>query len=164
VLGPAPRTHPSIVIEPPRRPSPSVWLRGDSFRSQVTDNAEEFSGAAGYIDRILKGAKPAGLPISDGLALVVRRQNARIARTGRNHVKLWTIPGNRCICTMGLGSTMERNPVEEEEDGRVVARRIFNALCALYPDRYLMLVQPREAVSDPPPAPALTALENPSAP
>jgi hypothetical protein len=60
------------------------------------------------------------------------------------------------------GSNMEEKPTEEAGDRRVVAHRLIKALCALYPDRYLMLVVPREVVSDP--AAALVALENPAAP
>jgi hypothetical protein len=35
------------------------------------------------------------------------------------------------------------------EDRRVAARRVFDALCAHYPDKYVVLVQPR-APDDPP--------------
>jgi hypothetical protein len=35
------------------------------------------------------------------------------------------------------------------EDRRVVARRVFDALCAHYPEKYVVLVQPR-ASDDPP--------------
>jgi hypothetical protein len=67
---------------------------------------------------------------------------------------------------------MEKNLAEEEDDDRhIVARRIFKALCALYPDRYLMLalpgdvlVLPGDVVRDPPPAAALTAPQSPAAP
>ena len=34
----------------------------------------------------------------------------------------------------------------EEDDPRVVARRIFKGLCALYPDRYVMLVLPGDVL------------------
>ena len=56
----------------------------------------------------------------------------------------------------GMGSNMEQN-LAEEDDRCVVARRIFKGLCALYPDRYLMLVLPGnvlvlpgDVASDPP--------------
>src|ERR1700733_8592978 len=61
-----------------------------------------------------------------------------------------------------MGSNMGKN-LAEEDDRHVVARRIFKALCALYPDRYLMLALPgdvlvlRDVVRDPPPAAALAA-------
>ena len=81
---------------------------------------------------------------------------------------------------------MEQNQAEED-DPRVVARRIFRGLCALYPDRYLMLVlpgdvlvlpgdvivppsdvasdvPPSDVASDPPPADALAAPQSPAAP
>ena len=68
------------------------------------------------------------------------------------------------------GSNMEQN-LAEEDDRCDVARRIFKGLCALYPDRYLMLVQPGnvlvlpgDVASDPPPAAALTAPQSPAAP
>ena len=72
---------------------------------------------------------------------------------------------------------MQQNRAEEG-DRCVVARRIFKALCALYPDRYLMLVlpgdvlvlpgdvsvPPSEVASDPPPPAALAAPQSPAAP
>ena len=71
---------------------------------------------------------------------------------------------------------MGKNLAEEEDDRHVVARRIFKALCALYPDRYLMLalpgdvlvlpseVLPGDVVRDPPPAAALAVPQSPAAP
>ena len=53
---------------------------------------------------------------------------------------------------------MEQHTAEEDER-RAVARRLFQALCALYPDRYILLVQPHDAWSAPPPASAFTAVE-----
>ena len=58
---------------------------------------------------------------------------------------------------------MEQN-LAEEDDRCVVARRVFKALCALYPDRYLMLVLPGDVAIDPPPAAALTAPQSPAGP
>ena len=46
-----------------------------------------------------------------------------------------------------------------EEDDRRAARRLFQALCALYPNRYIALVQPHDAASVGPPAPAFIAVE-----
>jgi hypothetical protein len=43
------------------------------------------------------------------------------------------------------------------EDRRVVAKRLFDALCAKYPDKYIALIQPREVAEDRLPAPDLTA-------
>jgi hypothetical protein len=69
---------------------------------------------------------------------------------------------------------MEQN-LAEEGDRCVVARRVFKALCALYPDRYIMLALPGDVlvlpgdvlqgdvVRDPPPA-APAAPESPAAP
>lgn len=45
------------------------------------------------------------------------------------------------------GSNMEQN-LAEEDDRCAVARRIFMALCALYPDRYLTLVLPGDHLHD----------------
>jgi hypothetical protein len=71
---------------------------------------------------------------------------------------------------------MQQNLAGEEDDRSVVARRIFKGLCALYPDRYLMLVlpgnvlvlpgdvSPSDVASDPPPAAALNAPQSPAAP
>jgi hypothetical protein len=36
------------------------------------------------------------------------------------------------------------------EDRRVVARRLFDALCAQYPDKYIALIQPRDVEDRPP--------------
>ncbi len=43
----------------------------------------------------------------------------------------------------------------EIEDRRIVAKRLFDALCAAYPDKYITLIQPR-GVADLP-APDVTA-------
>jgi hypothetical protein len=40
---------------------------------------------------------------------------------------------------------MEQLP---EDDPRVVARRVYQALCKLYPDRYIALIEPRGVGSD----------------
>jgi hypothetical protein len=65
---------------------------------------------------------------------------------------------------------MKQN-LAEEDDRCVVARRIFMALCALYPDRYLTLVLPGDHLHDealvaydPLPAAALAAPQSPAAP
>ena len=42
----------------------------------------------------------------------------------------------------------------EIEDRRIVAKRIFDALCAAYSDKYITLIQPREADA---PLPDVTA-------
>ena len=42
----------------------------------------------------------------------------------------------------------------EIEDRRIVAKRIFDALCAAYSDKYITLIQPREAGA---PLPDVTA-------
>jgi hypothetical protein len=69
----------------------------------------------------------------------------------------------------GMGSNMQQS-LAEENDRCLVARRIFKALCALYPDRYLMLalpsddvVLPGDVICDPPPAAALAAQQSPAA-
>ena len=38
---------------------------------------------------------------------------------------------------------MKQHQVEEGD--RAVARRLFKAMCELYPDRYITLVEPRDA-------------------
>jgi|HubBroStandDraft_1064217.scaffolds.fasta_scaffold454673_2 hypothetical protein len=70
----------------------------------------------------------------------------------------------------GMGSNMQQN-LAEEDDRCVVARRIFMALCALYPDRYLTLVLPGDHLHeearvayDPLPAATLNAPQSPAAP
>jgi hypothetical protein len=37
------------------------------------------------------------------------------------------------------------------EDRRVVARRLFEALCTHYPDKYIALIQPRDVANEPAP-------------
>ena len=34
------------------------------------------------------------------------------------------------------------------EDRRVVAKRLFEALCAHYPDKYIALIQPRDVANE----------------
>ena len=50
----------------------------------------------------------------------------------------------------------------DEHYRRDVARRLFKALCALYPDRYIALVEPREEASDGPPALELPTVDAPA--
>ena len=38
----------------------------------------------------------------------------------------------------------------EIENRPVVARRLFDALCAQHPDKYIYLIQPRDLAEDPP--------------
>jgi hypothetical protein len=45
----------------------------------------------------------------------------------------------------------------EIEDRRIVAKRLFDALCAAYPDKYITLIQPRDVAGVP--APDVTAAE-----
>ena len=45
----------------------------------------------------------------------------------------------------------------EIEDRRVVAKRIFDALCAQYPEKYITLIQPRDVADALLPAPDVTA-------
>ena len=45
------------------------------------------------------------------------------------------------------------------EDRRVVATRIFDALCDQYPEKYITLIQPRDVADALLPAPDVTAAE-----
>ncbi len=47
----------------------------------------------------------------------------------------------------------------EIENRRIVAKRLFEALCAQYPDKYIALIQPRDVVNERLPAPDLTTRE-----
>ena len=47
----------------------------------------------------------------------------------------------------------------EIEDRRVVAKRIFDALCAQYPEKYITLIQPRDVADALLPAPDVTVAE-----
>ena len=46
------------------------------------------------------------------------------------------------------------------DDQRAIARRLFEALCAKYPERYIALIQPRDTSADGLSAPDLTAVES----
>jgi len=50
------------------------------------------------------------------------------------------------------------------EERRVVAKRLFDALCAQYPDKYIVLIQPRDVTADRLPAPDLIPGKAPPAP
>jgi hypothetical protein len=45
--------------------------------------------------------------------------------------------------------------VAEIVDRHAVARRLFDALCVQYPDKYIALIQPPDVASDPLPAPEI---------
>jgi hypothetical protein len=45
----------------------------------------------------------------------------------------------------------------EIEGRRIVAKRLFDALCAAYSDKYITLIQPREANAPVPELPDVTA-------
>jgi hypothetical protein len=49
------------------------------------------------------------------------------------------------------------------EKRRVVAKHLFDALCAQYPDKYIALIQPRDVVDDRLPAPELIPGKAPAA-
>jgi len=50
------------------------------------------------------------------------------------------------------------NPtLAEIDDRRAVARRLFDALCAQYPDKYIALIQPRDVANELLPAPKTSA-------
>ena len=46
------------------------------------------------------------------------------------------------------------------DDQRAIARRLFEALCAKYPERYIALIQPPDTAADRLSAPDLTAVES----
>jgi hypothetical protein len=45
-------------------------------------------------------------------------------------------------CLAGRDGTMSRH--ESAEDRNAIAQRLFVALCAQYPDKYIALIQPRD--------------------
>ena len=47
----------------------------------------------------------------------------------------------------------------EKEDPRDVARRLFKALCELYPDRYIAMIQPNNLPNIRPELPTITTVE-----
>jgi hypothetical protein len=72
-------------------------------------------------------------------------------KRGQNRGKRWTISGPHVYCSkMGrrcegtMTEQAERNrPRLPENDRREIAKRIFDALCAKFPEKYVALVQPR---------------------
>jgi len=48
------------------------------------------------------------------------------------------------------------NPLADD-DRRAIARRLFEALCAQFPDKYIALIQPRDVANEPLPPPELAA-------
>jgi hypothetical protein len=46
------------------------------------------------------------------------------------------------------------NPIADD-DRRAIARRLFEALCPQFPDKYIALIQPRDDTNMPLPAPEL---------
>ena len=61
------------------------------------------------------------------------------------------------ICGQQGWSPTMTQPAAGIEDRRVVAKRLFDALCAQYPDKYIALIQPSDAVDVPPPVPDISA-------
>ena len=61
---------------------------------------------------------------------------------------LWTFIRNRIISSAGIGEQFMTTA--ETEDRQVVARRVFDALCARFPDKYVALIQPRSVADDQP--------------
>jgi hypothetical protein len=60
-----------------------------------------------------------------------------------------TVPNGSRYVNDGMELEMEQQQVEEG-DRAVVARRLFKALCELYPDRFVTLVESRDDVADSP--------------
>jgi hypothetical protein len=58
---------------------------------------------------------------------------------------------------------MERPP-PDPDDPRYVAKRLFEALCAQYPGKYIALIQPRDVANEPLPAPEVSDSEAPGSP
>ena len=57
---------------------------------------------------------------------------------------------------------MEQEQVGEGD--RAIAHRLFKALCELYPDRYITLIDPHDVAVDPPPSLSSLDVEAPIAP
>ena len=62
-------------------------------------------------------------------------------------------PASAILICRGWRPMMAKRAAETE-DRRIVAKRIFDALCAAYSDKYITLIQPREADA---PLPDITA-------
>ncbi len=48
-------------------------------------------------------------------------------------------------CVVNWGADMEQQP--SKDDRRDIARRLFKALCARFPDRYVILIESRDDAS-----------------
>jgi hypothetical protein len=73
----------------------------------------------------------------------------------RNRVKLWTIPRNRATLRK-IGDGAKQMEQLAKDDPSYIARRLFNALCERFPDRYIALIE------QPPLQPALATADSPS--
>ena len=62
-------------------------------------------------------------------------------------------PASAILIRQGWRPMMVKRAAEIE-DRRIVAKRLFDALCAAYSDKYITLIQPREADA---PLPDVTA-------
>jgi hypothetical protein len=80
-----------------------------------------------------------------------------LKKRGQKGAKRWIISGFRVWAVLGIvcGQPVEAHmtqsadngrPQLAEENRREIAKRIFDALCAKYPEKYIVLVQPQTAI------------------
>jgi hypothetical protein len=92
-----------------------------------------------------------GLRAPQGLSLICKR-----AAESRPRLTALAIRPTKAHAAYSLHSESTRCGVREWDlkhmikDRRVVARRLFDALCAQYPDKYIALIRPRDVQDGPP--------------
>ena len=69
----------------------------------------------------------------------------QLAEIGPNCVKLWTLHAISVMERREGDGYMEKQPSNDER--RDTARRLFRALCARFPDRYVILIESRDTPS-----------------
>ena len=98
-------------------------------------------------------------PRSESLApaaIVLQRYAGEApAQRGANH----RAPGPELCHGNSIWEPTMTQPLTLDEQ-RAIARRLFEALCAKYPERYIALIQPRDTAADGLSAPDLTAVES----
>jgi hypothetical protein len=64
---------------------------------------------------------------------------------------VYGLPWGFCVESLGMEYTVtypaqNQRKQQAENDRREIAKRVFDALCARYPDKYITLVQPCDSI------------------